>query len=271
MTHRFALAALALALPFSASAADLPKAQALFDAHIKAIGGRKAVEKESDGTLTGTMEVVENGMKADMRIASLGKNRALTMSIPNVGEFRSGRNGDIVWSMDPMSGPRILEGKERQDQIEPFEPKYVMRDASLIESATTTGLSESEGRPCHRVEITWKSGKKTVDCYGVEDKLLLSTESTASTPMGELKQTSHFHEYKPFGAVKAATLTRAKVGGMTQVFRLSAYDATPPSVDVVALPAAIQTLVNKAAAPQAGAAKTDETKPATSSQAHESQ
>lgn len=263
MTHRFALAALALALPFTASAADLPKPQALFDAHIKAIGGRKAVEKDSEGSITGSMEIVENGMKADMRMASLGKNRALTMAIPSVGEFRSGRNGDVVWSMDPMSGPRILEGKERQDQVEPFEPKYVMRDASLIESATTTALSDSEGRACHRVEITWKSGKKTADCYGVEDKLLLSTESTVTTPMGELKQVSHFHEYKPFGPVKAATMTRVKAGGMTQVIRLAAYDATPPAADAVALPAAIQTLVNKAAAPRTGDdAKASEAKPA---------
>lgn len=260
MTRYIALTALALALPFAASAADLPKPQALFDAHIKAIGGRKAVEKESDGTLTGSMEIVENGLKADMRMASLGKNRALTMAIPNVGEFRSGRHGDVVWSMDPMSGPRILEGKERQDQIEPFEPKYVMRDASLIESATTTGLSDSEGRACHRVEISWKSGKKTVDCYGVEDKLLLSTESTVTTPMGELKQVSHFHDYKPFGPVKAATLTRAKAGGMTQVFRLSAYDATSPSADAVALPAAIQTLVNKAAEAKPAATGSAESK-----------
>ncbi|MBL8261258.1 MAG: hypothetical protein JNM58_02445 [Xanthomonadaceae bacterium] len=247
MTHRFAFAALALALPFAATAADLPKPQALFDAHIKAIGGRKAIEKESDGSITGTMEIVENGMKAEVRMASLGKNRAMTMAIPSVGEFRSGRHGDVVWSMDPMTGPRILEGKERQDQVEPFEPKYVMRDASLIESATTTALSDSEGRPCHRVEITWKSGKKTADCYGVEDKLLLSTESTVTTPMGELKQTSHFHEYKPFGPATTATVTRVKVGGMTQVISLTAYDATPPAADAVALPAAIQTLVNKAA------------------------
>jgi hypothetical protein len=82
--------------------------------------------------------------------------------------------------------------------------------------------------------------------------------------MGEIEQTSHFHEYKPFGPVKAATLTRAKAGGMTQVFRLAAYDATPPSADAVALPAAIQTLVNKAAAPQTGEA------PPTGSQTSES-
>jgi hypothetical protein len=246
MAYRSALAVLALTLPFTAVAADLPSPQGLFDAHVEAIGGRAAVEAQSDGTVTGSMEVVENGMKAEMQTASLGRNHALTLKIPGVGDFRTGRLGDVVWSMDPMSGPRILEGKEREDLIEPLDPKHIMRDASLIEAATTTGLSDSEGRPCHRVEIAWKSGKKTVDCYGVEAKLLLSTESTTTTPMGELKQTSHFHDYKPFGPVKAAALTRVKAGGMTQIFRVVAYDATPPSPDVVALPVAIQTLVNKA-------------------------
>lgn len=247
MNTRFALAALALALPFAASAADLPKPQVLFDAHIKAIGGRAAMENPNDGTLIGSMEVVENGMKADMRLVSLGKDRSMTMTLPNVGEFRGGNKGELYWAMDPMNGPRLLTGKERDDRAEQNDPKVAMRDASLIESATTTGLSDSEDRPCYRVEIVWKNGKKTADCYGVEEKFLLSTESTVVTPMGELKQTSHFHDYTAFGNVKAAALMRVKAGGMTQVFRIANYDPATPSADAVALPPAIQALVDKAA------------------------
>lgn len=153
MPHRLALAALALALPFAAGASELPTARALFDAHVEAIGGRAAVEQDNDGTFTGSTSIVEVGLTGDTRIVSRGKDHLVSTVLPNLGAFLSGRNGDIVWSMDALTGARLLQGEERRERIEMFDPKFVMRDASLIASATTTGLSDSEGRPCHRVEI----------------------------------------------------------------------------------------------------------------------
>lgn len=241
-------------LPAIGMAADLPQARSLMDKHVKAIGGRKAIEENGDGTVHATIEIVEAGIKSDVTMYSLKGDRAMRMSFPNVGEFLSGKRGDVVWSQDPMGGPRILDGKEREFQLETFDPQVATRDAALIASATTTGLSDSEGRPCYRVEIQWKSGRNYVDCYSVDNGLLLSTEMTSVTAMGEMKTVSHFDDYQAVGKAKVPMTTRIKLTGMTQVMKIASFDLKAPAADTVALPPAIEALVKKAAAASAPAA-----------------
>ena len=257
---RFNRTALALAFTLSLSslaqaaepaAAKLPAARSLIDAHVAAIGGREAALANNEGSIKSTMEIVEASMKGDLVMYSRGDDRLLSITLPAMGETRMGRTGGVVWSIDAMSGPRVLEGKERQQMAEQFDPLYAMRDASLVETATTTALSDSEGRACYRVEIKWKSGSNTADCYSNENGLLLSSESTAATPMGELKQVSHFSEYTAYGKSKAPKVTRVKVAGMTQLVRIESYDESPQDAKLFVLPAAIEALVKKAATPAA--------------------
>jgi hypothetical protein len=256
---RFHRTALALALTFCiaplAQAADLPDARKLIDAHIAAIGGREAVAKSGDGTSKVLMEIVENGMKVEMTMYGRGADRAFLMTIPGAGDFRSGYSGGVAWGMDPMNGPRLLQGAEREQQIEQSDMRYTLRDPSVITSAKTVALSESEGRPCYRVEIKWVSGRETAECYGKEDGLLLSTESSAATPMGEIKQVSHMSEYREYGGVKVASRMKMQSAGMTQLLTILSVDSTPPAAEVFALPPAIAALVKKAAEDQAGASK----------------
>ncbi len=247
--------ALALALSPMAQAADtpaaaLPAARSLIDAHVAAVGGAEAYAKSNDGTAKVQMEIIENGMKLEMMIYGRGSDRASLMAIPGAGDFRNGYSGGVAWSMDPMNGPRLLEGKERDQMIEQSEPKITLRDASLIASANTTALSESEGRPCYRVEIKWTSGRETADCYGTEDGLMLSTESVIASPMGDMKQVSHMSDYKSFGAVKLPVKIKGKAAGMTQLITIQSVDPTTPAAEVFALPVAIQALVKKSAAPK---------------------
>jgi hypothetical protein len=244
--NRTALAfALALTLSPMANAAELPAARSLIEAHIAAIGGREAASSTT-GSLKSTMEIVEASMKGDLNLYSRGNDRVMSLTLPAMGETRVGYIGGVAWSIDAMTGPRILEGKERQQMVEQFDPMYAMRDDSLVESATTTALSESEGRPCYRVEITWKTGSNTADCYSTDDGLLISTESTSSSPMGELKQVSHLYDYTTFGKSKVAKLTKVKVAGMTQIVKIESIDETDPGTGPFALPPAIKALVDKA-------------------------
>jgi hypothetical protein len=254
--HRTALAlGLTLCLAPLAQASELPDARKLMDAHIAASGGREAVAKSGEGTSKVEMEIVENGMKAEMTMYGRGADRAFVMSIPGAGDFRSGYSGGVAWGMDPMNGPRLLQGVERDQQIEQSDARYTLRDPSVIASAKTVALSESEGRPCYRVEIKWVSGRETAECYGKDDGLLLSTESTTATPMGEMKQISHMSDYRQYGSVKAPAKMKVLTAGMTQLLTILSVDPTPPAAEVFALPPAIEALVKKAAEGQAGTAK----------------
>ena len=246
--HRTALAlGLTLLVAPLAHAAELPDARALMDGYVKAIGGRDAVTRSTDGTTKLQMEIVENGMKADMTMHSRGQDRAMVMALPGIGDFRSGFSGGVAWGMDPMNGPRLLTGPEREQMVSESDVRHTLRDPAVITSATTVALADSEGRPCYRVEITWASGRKTADCYGKDDGLLLSTESTSTSPMGEIKQVSHLYDYRVVNGVNTATTVKAFAAGMTQRFTLVSSDPTPPAPDVFALPPAIEALVKKSA------------------------
>ena len=246
--HRTTLA-LGLSLLFAplAHAADLPDARTLFDGYVKAIGGRDAVVRNSEGTTKLQMEIVENGMKADMTMHSRGQDRAMVMSLPGVGDFRSGYSGGVAWGMDPMNGPRLLTGPERDQMVSDTDVRHALRDPAVITSATTVALADSEGRPCYRVEITWASGRKSADCYGKDNGLLLSTESTTTSPMGEIKQVSHMYDYRDVNGVTTATTMKTLAAGMTQRITLVSSDPTPPAPEVFALPPAIEALVKKSA------------------------
>lgn len=253
---RTALAfSLALTLAPLAQAADLPDARRLIDAHIAATGGRDAYAAFGQGTTKVQMEIVENGMKLDLTMYGRDADRVSLMTIPGAGDFRTGYVGGIAWGMDPMSGPRLLEGKEREQQIEQSDVRYTLRDPSLIASAKTAGLSESEGRPCYRVEIKWVSGRESADCYGTKDGLLLSNESTVTTAMGDIKQVSHLSDYKAFGPITLATKTKGKAAGMTQLITIVSIDPTAPDAAMFALPPAIDALVKKQSAVQTHSTK----------------
>ncbi|MEQ1514353.1 MAG: hypothetical protein ABL934_16990 [Lysobacteraceae bacterium] len=240
-----ALALSPLAQATEKPAAELPAARSLIDAHIAASGGAEAYAKSGDGTTKVQMEIVENGMKLDMTLYGRGSDRASLMPIPGAGDFRSGYSSGVAWSMDPMNGPRLLEGREREQIVEQGDPKISMRDSSVIASATTVALSDSEGRPCYRVEIKWTAGRETADCYSTEDGLLLSTESAIASPMGDMKQMIHMSEYKSFGAIKLPTRMKSKAAGMTQLITVQSYDPAAPADEVFALPTAIEALVKK--------------------------
>jgi hypothetical protein len=250
--NRFSRTALAFGLALSlaplAQAADLPDARTLIDAHIAAAGGREALLRAAQGTSKVQMEIVENGMKLDMTMYARDADRATVMTIPGAGDFRSGYVGGIAWGMDPMNGPRLLQGKERDQAVEQSDSRYSFYDASVIASAKTVGLSESEGRPCYRVEIKWTNGRDSAACFGTADGLMLSNESTVVTAMGEIKQVSHISEYRDFGGAKVSAKAKSKAAGMTQIISLISYDPALPSAEVFALPPAIEALVKKAGA-----------------------
>jgi hypothetical protein len=240
--------ALVLALALSRVAhAELPSARSLFDAHVAAISGHDAA-MNTTGSIKSTVEIVETGMKGNVDLYRRGDDWVMRITVPVAGETRIGYVGGVAWSIDSIFGPRILEGKQRQHLAEQFDPMVTMRDASLIASATTTALSDSDGRPCYHVEITWNTGSNTADCYSTDDGLLLSTESTTSLPIGEFKQVSHFYDYTTFGKSKAAKLTKEKVADGTQVMQIESIDETDPGDAPFVLPAEIKALLGKAAA-----------------------
>lgn len=240
--RRLSTAALALAIaPALAQANDLPAPRALIDRHLAAIGGVDALRSSGDGTAKMSVEVAENGMRGDMRVHVRGEDVVVNMSMMGM-QISMGSVGDVSWSIDPMHGPRLIEGEELDEQRRQMDPDVLTFSDAAIESMKTVALADSEGRPCYRVEIVWKAGNDTASCFGVDDGLALSSEFTSTSPMGEMRQTMHLYDYKQFGGVKMASRMQGKIMGMTQVMTIDSFEFGTPPDEVFALPAAIVAL-----------------------------
>lgn len=244
MITRFSAVLLLSALPLGAFAADLPEAQTLIDRYTKTVGGEEAMKAGAVGTAKMTMEIVENGLRAPVRMSMRGDAMRFTMSIAGT-QVDMGMSQGISWMIDPMYGPRLLEGEELQNQVETMSPGRESYDLDLIESMKTTALSDSEGRPCYRVDIVWKSGSKSMSCFGTVDGLVLSTESTTIDPSGESVQLMHMYDYKILGGALQPSRMRMKTGGMNIILTIDTFDSAIPPDDVFALPPAIVALLKQ--------------------------
>lgn len=242
LTARLTAALLLSVLPLGATAADLPDARTLIDRYMETVGGEKAIEAGAMGTAKMTMEIIENGLRAPVRMYLRPNAMRFTMSIAGT-QVEMGMSQGISWMIDPTYGPRLLEDEELQNQVETMSPGRERYDLGLIESMKTTALSDSEGRACYRVDIVWKSGSKSMSCFGTEDGLVLSTESTVIDPSGESLQLMHMYDYKILGGVLQPSRMRMKTGGMNIMLTIDSFDGAMPPDDVFALPPAIVALL----------------------------
>jgi hypothetical protein len=227
-----------------AAAQDLPAADAVLARYQQAVGGADVLAAHSSMHSRGELSMPAQGLTADFEAFSARPNRsAMRVSIAGFGEIRSGFNGDVAWSLNPMEGPRVMEGKEKAQAAEESIFDSSLRLPSLIVGAETVERTKLAGRDCLKVRISWKSGRETHDCYSEETGLLVGAIATQESNMGVLESVTLYDNYREFGGVQMPTRVTVQVMGMEQI--ISIREVTFDSVDEAAFtpPAEIRALV----------------------------
>lgn len=236
-----------LSAAWADSSTELPDARTLIDRHIEAIGGRDAVASQRDSLMRGQFSMPAVGMSGDLTIATRASGEYLMhIELPGIGAIRTGFSPEAAWSLDPFTGPRLLEGEERDAMIERLEPGAVLRDPEFVLTATTTEKTEMGGQACFRVELQWRSGRTTADCYAVDSGLLVALQSREVSPMGEVESLSLLSDYRQFGDVLVPSKTQVFVMGQEQVMILNEFQPGPVDEALFELPPPIRTLLEDA-------------------------
>jgi hypothetical protein len=207
-----------LAAPSAASSQDLPDGRALIDRYVELIGGRDAVLSREFIRSTGQFQMPAMGVTGDLTAyqSQSGKN-AVRVSIPGLGEIRSGFDGEVGWSLDPIQGPRVMDGEELEQTREEASFASSIRDESLVESVETLEQGEMNGEACWRVLVRWNSGRETTDCYSVESGLMVASVSSQESPMGTIQVTSLLSDYRELGGFLMPTRMTQQMMGQEQV------------------------------------------------------
>lgn len=183
----------------SAAAGDdtesLPSSEMVVTKLIEGAGGEAAIKAVSKQHVVEVIKLPMQGMEFRATTYADAGNVMSRAEIAGIGEFRGGKNGSVVWSMDPMTGPRILTGAEREqfERTATHNPVGYVRE---YKSHECVAIEELDGRRCYKLILTPNTGKPETWWADAETWRLVQMNQTIESPMGALTSVTKFSDYR---------------------------------------------------------------------------
>jgi hypothetical protein len=236
-------------------AANLPPAKEILEKSITASGGRAAIEKLKNRTVTGTMEIPAQGIKGTLNLVQVAPAKAkLELDIPGLGKMEQGSDGTNVWESNPMAGSRLVEGDERDQYLRSSTMNAELFFEQNYPTIETLGVEDVAGKPAYKVRMKPKNGPESIGFFDQASGLMVKQTTTMKSPMGEIPSVTLIEDYRDVDGVKVPFKTRQQVMGMEQVI---AFESVKHNTDVAAdkfePPADVKALLAKKEAKPADA------------------
>ena len=164
-------------------------------------------------------------------------------NIGGIGEVMEGFDGKVAWSVSPMTGPRLTEGKELEEKIFDADFYSDLHEEGRYVSMTTVDKALFDGRPCYKVSLVRKSGGEDFDFYDVETGLKAGSIGTRESQMGPFNATQIHSDYKKLGGLLVPTTIKQSAMGVQQIVTLTAIEFDSVDPKVFELPAPIKALL----------------------------
>lgn len=245
LSTSLAFALLATITSAAAYAQALPDPRAVLARYVQVTNATKLLSSPGQ-RMKGTFEMPSAGLSGQVEGYRDRQGRSLQIvTLPAIGQMKEGTEPDFKWSMDPIQGPKLIEGKEFNEAREREDPRASVRDPALVVNAVAVRRDSVAGAPCVLLTLTWKSGRSTNECYSESTGLLLSSESKEVSAMGEIAIKVSYFDYKAFDGITLPTRTVQSATGTEIVLRLTelVFEAIDPAM--FTLPAEIQALRKK--------------------------
>jgi hypothetical protein len=216
-----------------ATTEKLPSAREVLDRHIKAVGGREFLMARSSSHATGTVEMPGPGLKGTLELFQAKPNSMLMrVTLPGVGDVQEGFNGRVGWSISPMTGPSLLQGKQLEERRIDADFYGDLQPEKHYESVTVVEKTTFEGRPCYKMRLVQKGGVEDFHFFDAHTGLKAGAIVTRESPMGAVTATTVESDYKPFGKLLTPTKLTMTMMGIQQVMTILTveYDKVDPSV-----------------------------------------
>jgi hypothetical protein len=222
----------------------LPRAAELVGRYQQAIGGTANFASKKGMHATGDFAVPSAGVTGTFELFSARPNKMLMrVTMGGFGEIKTGYDGTVAWSVNPMEGPRLMQDREKVQTADNADFESVLRDIGRFKSVETVERTTVAGRDCYKVRVVWQSDRETFDCYSPESGLLVASLGQQHTSMGVIDAVTLFDDYREFDGVRVATKVSMQVMGMEQVLTMREVRFTDVPASTFELPAEIRALV----------------------------
>lgn len=226
---------------------DVPTAEQVIADYIKATGGEEAHRAVKSVVSEGELSIPEVGLEGEVKIHQAAPNLMLMeISLPQIGEQKTGYNGKVGWSLSDMQGAEVIEGERlSQIKLQGLINQYLDM-AEHFSDLECTGEEEFNDEACYVVVASNGEGSEPiVSFFSKKTKLLVGSKVRTVTPQGKMDVVSYVSDYKEVGGVKMSHKAVAKVAGMSQVVKMTKIainEEIPESA--FALPEEVQELVD---------------------------
>lgn len=219
------------------------KAIDVIEKSIEAVGGRELMESAEYSYSKSTLSL-PGGISGTMEAYLHAPDKLFVLiNFPMMGEQKQGVNGDIAWSSDPMSGPRLLpedEAKALRKETNPASRLNYKKDNPVIEYV---GEVDFDGQKAHKIRLVDTDNKESHEYYSVEHGYMIGTVGKTPSPMGEIQMTSFMREYKEMAGVVQPTKVVQRFGPNEAVITITEVSYDEIDASKFELPDAVKALV----------------------------
>lgn len=214
-----------LVLPLLLISAIAAKAQEItpkmvIDKYFDAIGGKTAIDDIKDFSMNLTADV--QGQAMSMVVRKKMPNKFLTIvKIDGMGEVNNTVFDGVKGKMTQMGQDQLIEGegaKALESQSNIIGELVYLTDLGKL---TYLGKETLEGIECHKLKVLNAAGEAE-EFYEVVSGLKKRQINEVESPMGKMKITIDYADYKQVGSVKFPHLLKQDMGMMA--FELKASE-----------------------------------------------
>lgn len=197
--------------PKPAATPKLPQAQEVVEKYVKAIGGREPLKKQKSRYQAATVELAPMGIKGTVETFARSDDRLFVKTtLAGIGDILVGFDGQKGWTVNPIQGNRVQEGKEL---LQTKRTAMFAREISfdkLYNAMRVRGIEPVGDRKAYVVVASADGLPDDVIFFDTETGLMLRSDSITVTPEGEQAITTFFEDYREVDGTKSPFKIRAK-------------------------------------------------------------
>lgn len=197
----------------------LPTVDQILDKYEILTGGKIRGSKITSIVTKGVFEIPAMSIKGTVEIYAKAPNKMFTVqNIPGFGVITDGYDGQIAWTQDPSSGLRQKKGEElaQTKRLADFTGN-VRTHYSKFE---LKGMEKVADKDAYIVIATPNEGKPETWFFDTQSGLLLRSDMTIISPMGEIPVKMFFEDYREFEGMLVPYTTRQVATAFTAVIKI---------------------------------------------------
>lgn len=219
--------------------------RAILARYTNALGGEAAIKAHSSSTSKGLFALPAMGIEGEVVIYSAAPNKTvMNIEMGGMGSMSNGYNGDIGWSVNPMTGASLLEGSALNLAAQQAAFYGPLAYGDLFTTMETVEKLDFEGQSAYKVKFGDADGGEVTQFFSEESGLQIGFVAVQDQGMGPSEVTTVLSDYQDFGGgVKVPGKVTLKVQGMEIIQTTSSVTYDDVDASSFEPPAEVQSLL----------------------------